>query len=502
MILYVLIALLLCLALLVVVLLLLLNRSLRTRLAVQRDWLDQQRKLARLARRDVLTGLPNRLHLQRLLPRLLGRASREGTRLALLYLDLDHFKNVNDSLGHGSGDRLLTTMARRLRASVAAHDVVVRMGGDEFLVIATLLPEPSVVNVIADRIRAVLQVPLELEGVSIAITPSIGISVYPEDGTDPEQLLKHADIALYHAKDLGRGNHQFYTPEMNAALRERLWLERALKEALESDELSLEYQPCFDLQTRRPVSVEALVRWRTADGSFVPPSRFVPVAEQCGLILQIGDWVLRRVCEQLADWQRSQVPLVPISVNISVQQLPHTAGAVAAMVQEVGIDASLLHFEITESAAMQDSQQHIGSLQALRRLGSRILIDDFGTGYSNLSYLKHLPVDTLKIDRAFVRDMAQDPNDAAIVGAIAAVARSLGLHLVAEGIESAEQLECLRKLDCACGQGSYFSPPVDADTCRAILIQGITDGRTQIAEQSLAHDGRGGRPHAAEVGGR
>ncbi len=501
MILYVLIALLLCLAVLVVVLLLSIVR-LRARLAVQRGGLDQQRRLARRAGRDVLTGLPNRLHLQRLLPRLLGRASREGSRLALLYLDLDHFKNVNDSLGHGSGDKLLTTMARRLRASVAGHDVVVRMGGDEFLVIATLLPEASVVNVIAERIRAVLQVPLELDGVSIAMTPSIGISVYPEDGTDPEQLLKHADIALYHAKDRGRGNHQFYTPELNAAFRERLWLERALKEALEGGELSLEYQPCFDLQTRRPVSLEALVRWQTADGTFVPPARFVPVAEQCGLILQIGDWVLRRVCEQLAEWQRSQVPLVPVSVNISVQQLPHTASAVAAMAQEVGIDASLLHFEITESTAMQDSQQYIGSLHSLRGLGSRILIDDFGTGYSNLSYLKNLPVDTLKIDRAFVRDMAHDANDAAIVRAIAAVAQSLGLGLVAEGIESAEQLECLRKLDCACGQGFYFSPPVDAATCRDILTQRITDGRTQIAEQSLTDAGRGGRPHTAEVGGR
>jgi two-component system CheB/CheR fusion protein len=466
-------ALLVCFALGVVMVVTLLNRNWRTRAAIQRAWLDQQRKISRLARRDALTGLPNRLHLQKLLPRLIMRAAREGTRLALLYVDLDHFKNVNESLGHGSGDRLLTSIAERLRGSVAGHDLVVRMGGDEFLVVATLLPDAEVVNTIADRIGSVLAVPLEIDEVTLSISPSIGISVYPEDGSDPEALLKHADIALYHAKDQGRGNHQFYTPEMNARLRERLWLERELRQALERDQLSLEYQPCFDLETRRPVSLEALLRWRTADGGVVPPSRFIPIAEQSGLIVQIGDWVLGKVCEQLAQWQRDHVPLVPVSVNISVRQLEHVqlANAAVAQAQKVGIDANLLHFEITESAAMQNSQQYLGALQALRQLGSRILIDDFGTGYSSLSYLKNLPVDTLKIDRAFVRDMVQDTNDAAIVRAIVGVAKSLGLQIVAEGIESAEQLEALRRLDCECGQGFYLSPPVSAEVCRGILSQ-------------------------------
>jgi EAL domain-containing protein (putative c-di-GMP-specific phosphodiesterase class I) len=319
----------------------------------------------------------------------------------------------------------------------------------------------------------VLAMPLEIDEVSLSVSPSIGISVYPEDGSDPESLLKHADIALYHAKDQGRGNHQFYTPEMNARLRERLWLERELRQALERDQLTIEYQPCFDLKTQRPVSLEALLRWRTADGAFVPPSRFIPVAEQSGLIVQIGDWVLGKVCAQLAQWQREHVPLLPVSVNISVRQLEHVqlATAAVAQAQEVGIDANLLHFEITESAAMQNSQQYLGALQALRQLGSRILIDDFGTGYSSLSYLKNLPVDTLKIDRAFVRDMVQDTNDAAIVRAIVAVAKSLGLQIVAEGIESEEQLEALRRLDCECGQGFYLSPPVSAEVCRGILWQ-------------------------------
>jgi diguanylate cyclase (GGDEF)-like protein len=460
-------------ALVVALLVSLLNRSWRSRAAAQRQWLDHQRKMSRLARRDALTGLPNRLHLQRLLPRLLARAARDGSRLALLNLDLDHFKNVNDSLGHGSGDRLLAAVAQRLRSVVAAHDVVVRMGGDEFVIVATLLPDAVIVDSIAERIRSAVAVPLDLDGVTLSVVPSIGISVYPEDGTDPEQLLKHADIALYTAKDRGRGNHQFYTPEMNTRLRERLGLERALRQALDNNELFVEYQPCVDLQTLRTVSLEALIRWRTADGTYIPPSRFIPIAEQSNLIVEIGAYVLRRVCLQLSEWQRERLPLVPVSVNISVRQLETTplASVVSGLAQELGIDASLLHFEITESAAMQNSQQQLGSLQALRNLGSRILIDDFGTGYSSLSYLKHLPIDTLKIDRAFVRDMASDTNDAAIVRAIVGVAKSLGLMLVAEGIESAEQLDCLRRLGCECGQGFFFSPSVSAEDCRNMLWQ-------------------------------
>ena len=460
-------------ALLVFTLLTMINRDWRTRAAARRQSLDQQRKFSRLTRRDALTGLPNRAYLQKLLPRLIWRARRDSCRLALLYVDLDHFKNVNDSLGHAAGDKLLTAVSHRLRAVVSTHDVVVRMGGDEFVVIATELPNAEVVNSIADRIRRALVVPLDLDGVTMFASPSIGISVYPEDGGDAEQLLKHADIALHHAKDRGRGNHQFYTPEMNARLSERFSLERSLRQALERNELSLEYQPSFDLQTLRPVSLEALIRWKTADGTYIPPSRFIPIAEQSGLIVDIGEWVLRTVCLQLSEWQRHHVPLLPVSVNISVRQFEHTemATLVSTLAEELGIDASLLHFEITESAAMQNSQQHLGLLQALRNLGSRILIDDFGTGYSSLSYLKHLPIDTLKIDRAFVRDMAVDANDAAIVRAIVGVAKSLGLQLVAEGIETAEQLECLRKLDCECGQGFYFSPPVSAESCRAVLWQ-------------------------------
>jgi diguanylate cyclase (GGDEF)-like protein len=452
-------------------LLAILNRNWRVSETSQRQRLEQQRKISRLARRDVLTGLPNRFHLQRLLPRLLARAGRDRTHLALLYIDLDHFKNVNDSLGHGIGDRLLKSTAERLRTSVAASDLVIRMGGDEFVVVTTQLPSVSVIDSIAKRIRAELSVPLELDGVALSVAPSIGISVYPDDGSTPEQLLKHADIALYQAKDRGRSNHQFFTAEMNVRLNERLGLERALRRAIDKGELFVEYQPSYDLRTLRPVSFEALVRWRTAEGSLIPPSRFIPIAEQSGFIVEIGEWVLKRVCRQLAQWRDARVPLLPVSVNLSVRQFeqPGLAETVAGMARAAGIDTNLLYFEITETGAMQTSEQNLGALHALRNLGSRILVDDFGTGYSSLSYLKHLPIDTLKIDRAFVRDMAVDANDAAIVSAIVGIAKSLGLHLVAEGIESAEQLDCLRRLGCEAGQGFYFSPPVPADNCSLML---------------------------------
>jgi len=358
---WVVVALLVGFSLLICLLLTMVNRGWRTSAVARRQSIDQQRQFSRLARRDVLTGLPNRVYLQKLLPRLIKRAARDTSRLALLYIDLDHFKNVNDSLGHAAGDKLLTAVSHRLRAAVSTHDVVVRMGGDEFVVVATMLPNAQVVNSIADRIRRALVVPLDLDGVTMFASPSIGISVYPEDGTDSEQLLKHADIALNHAKDRGRGNHQFYTPEMNVRLRERFGLERALRQALERNELSIEYQPSFDLQTLRPVSLEALIRWRTADGTYIPPSRFIPIAEQSGLIVDIGDWVLRTVGLQLSEWQRQHVPLLPVSVNISVQQFEHVqlATVVSVLADELGIDASLLHFEITESAAMQNSQQHL-----------------------------------------------------------------------------------------------------------------------------------------------
>jgi len=439
--------------------------------AIERQRRAHRRRLVRLANRDTLTGLPNRAQLQARLPRLLADAERAGSLLALLYIDLDHFKDVNDSLGHSSGDRLLAAVAQRLRRCVSRSDLVARMGGDEFVVIATGLPAASAVDYIARRIQETLTAPLELDGMRLGILASIGISLYPSDGTNLEQLLKHADIALHQAKDRGRANHQFFTGEMQTLLADRLQLEHALRHALVSEQLFLEYQPAFDLQTRMPVAFEALLRWNHPQLGLLPPGRFVPIAEHDNLILDLGAWVLRRVCRQLAEWQQQGLPLLPISINVTSRQFEHgrLVELVSGLTREFDLDANRLHFEITESAAMQNSEQQLGALQALRNLGCRILIDDFGTGYSSLSYLKHLPIDTLKIDRAFVRDMASDTNDAAIVSAIIGIANSLGLHVVAEGVETAEQLACLTQLGCRTAQGFYFSRPLPAAEARVVL---------------------------------
>jgi diguanylate cyclase (GGDEF)-like protein/PAS domain S-box-containing protein len=446
-------------------------RDVTHRRKAERQRRHDRRRLTRLALHDPLTSLPNRLSLQQRLPKLIASTDRDRSLLALLYIDLDHFKDINDSLGHSSGDRLLVSVARRLRSCVAVGDLVVRMGGDEFVVIATGLPAVSAVDYIARRIQETLSAPIDIDGVRLGVVVSIGISVYPNDGANLEQLLKHADIALYQAKARGRGNHQFFTDEMKTTLSDRLELEHALRRALGTEQLFLEYQPSFDLQSGRAVGFEALVRWNHPEHGLIQPNRFIPIAEQGSLILDLGVWVMRRVCKQLAIWQEQKLPLLPISINVTSRHFEHgrLVDTVADLTREFDLDANLLHFEITEGAVMHNSEQHLGALQALRNLGSRILIDDFGTGYSSLSYLKHLPIDTLKIDRAFVRDMATDPNDAAIVSAIIAVASSLGLHVVAEGVETLEQVQALLRLNCHTAQGFYFSRPLSAEQCATLL---------------------------------
>jgi len=467
-------------------------RDITVRRRAERQRVRDRRRLARLAHHDSLTGLPNRLYLQQRLPKLIAAADRDRSLIALLYIDLDHFKDINDSLGHSSGDRLLTSVAKRLRASVATGDVVVRMGGDEFIVVARGLPAISAVDYIARRIQETLSAQIDIDGVRLSVVVSIGISVYPNDGTNLEQLLKHADIALYQAKARGRGNHQFFTDEMKTSLSDRLELEHALRRAIGTSQLYLEYQPSFDLQSGKPVGFEALLRWNHPQLGEIPPSRFIPIAEQGNLILELGSSVLRWVCKQLAEWQKAGLPLLPVSINVTARHFDHgrLVDTVADLTREFDIDANLLHFEITEGAVMHNSDQHLGALQALRNLGSRILIDDFGTGYSSLSYLKHLPIDTLKIDRAFVRDMATDPNDAAIVTAIIAVANSLGLHTVAEGVETAEQVAALMKLNCQTAQGFYFSRPVAPEQCR-VMLNHLQQRRTVDTTKVRALPGKG-----------
>lgn len=449
------------------------GRDITDRKQAEQQAIDNRRKLSRLANHDSLTGLPNRLFLQSRLPRLLRKLADSDRLLALYYVDVDHFKNINDSRGHASGDQLLRVFAKRLKAATGAHDVVVRMGGDEFVVIASLLPNVSAAESIAARLVATAQAPIILEDTTVSVSASIGISIYPNDGIDAETLLKHADIALYQAKENGRNGYKRFTPNMNVEVGEQVALEQALRHALGTEQLFVEYQPVINLATEQLESFEALVRWRHPELGYVPPMRFIPAAEKCGLIDILGAEVLRKAFMQLAQWQREGVPLAPVAVNISPLQLQRTT--LSTLVQELSleydVDPQWVHFEITESALLLRNTELIVTLETLRALGSKISIDDFGTGFSNLSYLKHLPVDTIKIDRAFVRDVAIDAGDAAIVASICAIARELRLRIVAEGIETREQLAKLRELGCLYGQGYYFSKPVAAPLCRDMLLQ-------------------------------
>lgn len=463
------------------------GRDITERKQAEQQAVDNRRKLSRLANHDSLTGLPNRLFMQSRLPRLLRKLADSGRLLALYYVDVDHFKNINDSRGHASGDKLLRVFAKRLKAATGAHDVVVRMGGDEFVVIASLLPDTVAADSIAARLIATAQAPIILDDTTVAVSASIGLSVYPNDGLDAETLLKHADIALYQAKENGRNGYKRFTPDMNVEVGEQVALEQALRHALGTTQLFVEYQPVVNLASERLESLEALVRWRHPTLGYVPPIRFIPMAEKCGLIDILGAEVLRKVFAQLAQWQREGVPLAPVAVNISPLQLQRTT--LSTLVQELSleydVDPKWMHFEITESAVLLRNTELIVTLETLRALGSKISIDDFGTGFSNLSYLKHLPVDTIKIDRAFVRDVAIDAGDAAIVGSIAGIAKELRLRTVAEGIETREQLKRLRELGCGYGQGYYFSKPVAPELCRPML-QGLAELQLHAAS----------RPHA------
>lgn len=432
---------------------------------------ENRRRISHLAHHDALTGLPNRLYLQSRLPRLLSRTARKGKSLALLYVDVDHFKNINDSRGHGAGDALLRAVARRLKNAVAARDLVVRMGGDEFVVVAYDVNDRAGVEALARRLMAELAPPIDAGDSGLTVTASMGISFYPEDGLDPEILLKHADIALYQAKDRGRNNYQLFAADMNVRLLERVALEQALRHAIGTEQIFVEYQPVVDMNTGALIGLEALARWQHPEMGLVPPARFIPVAEQSGTIVDLGEQVLRRVCAQLAQWKSEGLPIVPVAINVATQQFERgrLGETVTAMAREYAIDTALLSLEITESAIMHDLDRHLESLRSLRRAGVKIAVDDFGTGYSSLSYLKHLPIDALKIDRAFVRDMATDSNDAAIVTAIVRMARTLNLKTVAEGVETAEQLGQLRALGCDAVQGFYFGRPTAASRYRSMV---------------------------------
>ncbi|MGA7800976.1 MAG: EAL domain-containing protein [Gammaproteobacteria bacterium] len=440
--------------------------------------LNEQR-IVHVASHDPLTDLPNRALLQDRIQQAIAHAHREGHRIAVLFIDLDKFKTINDSLGHEIGDRLLQAVARRIHGHLREIDTVARQGGDEFIVVLPSINDASDAVTTADKILASLAEPYQVNGHELHSSASVGISLYPDDGTDVDVLLKDSDTAMYHAKDSGRNTYRFYTPAMNAMAAERLSLETSLRNALDRQEFLLHYQPIVDLRDGRIRSMEALLRWQISGGEWVSPARFVPVAEDIGLIGAIGEWVLATACRQLQQWQASGCPIERIAVNLSLRQLRHRdpVESIGKVLQQTGVSPSCLELEITESVLMDNPEETVDILNGLSAMGVGLSVDDFGTGYSSLSYLKRFPINRLKIDMSFIRDVANDPDDAAIVTAVVAMAHSLGLRVTAEGVESEEQLAFLRDRACDEYQGYYFSRPLGAEQASELLSRRLQDGR-------------------------
>ncbi len=419
--------------------------------------------LSFMAQYDALTGLPNRSHYRNRLAQAMERARRNDSLLGVMFLDLDHFKEVNDTHGHAEGDRLLQQVAERLRVALRSTDTIARLGGDEFTVLVQDVTVVDQIAAVGEKILGAFAAPFDVAGGEAFVTPSIGITIYPFDEDDGDALLRNADVAMYQAKQ-ERNAYRFYRSEMRAATAARASRSNQLRRALERDELELHYQPQFSLKDGSVIGVEALLRWNNAEVGAVPPSEFVPLAEDTGLIAPIGAWVLATASRQVRDWQCAGLPAFPVAVNISAAQFRRNdlLRQVRDVLGETGLDPRWLALEITESGVMDRADVTIRTLEALNEMGVTIAIDDFGTGYSSLSYLKQFPVDKIKIDQSFVRDVTVDPNDAAIVAAIVAMSRQLQLKTVAEGVETAEQLAFLTSLDCDECQGYYFSRPLSA----------------------------------------
>ncbi len=447
------------------------QRDFESRRNAEEQQRENRRNLAKQARRDFLTALPNRLYVQTRMPHLIAKMADSGRMIAVIYLNIDRFKSVNESLGHASGDELLRIVAKRLRASVARADLVARMGGDEFVIVASLLPDVQAVERLARRLRAAVAAEVLIDKKSLNVTASLGIALYPSDGLDTETLLKRADIALHQAKDAGRRCHRFFSADMDAHVNQRAALEHELRGSIGSRQIYLDYQPIVDLRNGRLVSLEALMRWRHPERGLIPPGQFIPVAEKCGFILELGQHALREVLAQLREWIDAKVPVVPVAVNVSAIQIERVdfVKLVKRLTAAAGVDPQWVRFEITESAMMKEPEKLIGTLQGLRSLGSKILLDDFGTGYSSLSYLNRLPIDLVKIDRAFVRELSEGDRASPVIPLVVDMAKQLGLKTVAEGVETAAQAVGLFELGCDFGQGYFYSKPVLARHCRSLL---------------------------------
>lgn len=444
------------------------------RMTVVRDIRDRKEAEARiqfLAHHDTLTGLPNRVLLMDRLEFILASARRRKARVGILFIDLDNFKTVNDSLGHAAGDTLLRQVATRIEESLRSVDVVSRLGGDEFLVVLPDLESEQAPVAVAEKLLAAVSEPVELEGQGVSVSPSIGIAVFPRDGDNADTLIKNADAAMYLAKDRGRSNYQFFSERLSQAAFDTLTLESRMREAIRDEAFELHYQPQVRVDDGRVVGMEALIRWPQAGDAVLMPDDFIPVAEQRGLIVPIGAWVLRCACRQNRAWQLAGLPCVPVAVNLSAIQFKRKSllSEVERELADAGLAGEWLQLELTERTLMAESAELVRNLEGLRSLGVRLAIDDFGTGYSSLTNLKRFPIDKLKIERVFVRDIAVDADDRAVTAAIIDLARNLGITSIAEGVEEQSQLDFLRERGCDEMQGFIASPPLPAAQAAAWL---------------------------------
>jgi diguanylate cyclase (GGDEF)-like protein len=440
------------------------------------------KQLRHLATHDALTGLPNRVLMDDRIGQCIALADRQSQTFAVIVLDLDRFKVVNDSFGHRVGDELLREVAQRLKSVVREIDTVARLGGDEFVLIVTQSPTRDAVEAVASRIIAVMQAPVRIAGAEIHTSPSIGIAFYPQDASSTETLVAHADAAMYYAKQQGRNNFQFFVPRMNTATQEKVKLESDMHVALEQKQFELYYQPKVNTATGVMHGAEALLRWTHPVHGPISPSTFIPIAEECGLIGPLGAWVVREACRQARAWQLEGLPPLRVAVNLSASQFRQSD--VASMVRDAldsaGLEGRFLEVELTESVVMSDPEESIAILERLSAMGVLVSIDDFGTGYSSMSYLRRFPIDKIKIDRGFISEAMTRPDDASIVRAIVSLAHNLRLKVVAEGVESTEQLDFLKSLGCDQYQGYHYSPALPPSDFQAL----VRSKHDEAAEQS------------------
>jgi diguanylate cyclase (GGDEF)-like protein len=455
--------------------------------AIQRELAEaDERRARRLAEQtlrhqayhDVLTGLPNRWLLLDRIEQAFAYAYRENHSLAVMFLDLDRFKNLNDTMGHSAGDHLLRAVAKRLQTAMTPWDTVARLGGDDFVLLLPDIEDQDAAGEMAEKLLNLFQLPFELSGQKVYVDASIGIARYPDNGNDADNLLKNAEAAMYYAKDQGRNNYQFCTNDIQEATATRFVIENELREAIRSSQLLLYYQPQFAMRSHKVTGIEVLVRWKHPQRGLVSPDKFIPVAEETGLIIPLGGWVIQQALADLRRWREQGLHIHRLAINLSARQLFHsqTHDILERSLAGDPDSAAVLELEITESGIMQDPEHAVEILSSFKELGISIAIDDFGTGYSSLAYLKRFPIDLLKVDRSFVRDIISDEDDSAIVRTILAMAQALDLKVVAEGVESEEQLKLLAALGCSEGQGYYYARPMPGDALEAFLSENSSAG--------------------------